>query len=302
MFDYFDCSLDFSAKETMATFDENNNECNISFAILPDDCLIEICNYLDLKSIYRLSKTNKRIYSLIVNEIIPTREIDFSEISEYISMRSFAQRFMKYIRHVTISEDDIQYKHEYLSYADAVVNIISMARAENLRKVTLRLSFTTLQIRKINRLAEMLTNVEELELISCNRFDKFSEAGKCLSETIVMLLSRATKLRSISFKRFIFSPLNFLPHHMGINIRRICFDHCEFEDVKMFQDCIKQIGTNLVEFKWLECKLLTRDICTGIALICETLADSASNLETIILQNNYPYAYCVTSNSANYDR
>lgn len=266
--------------------DENNNqienERDKHLLDLPDHCLLCVFEFCDLKELFRLSKLNHRFFRLIASHCLSTREIRFKEISKNISVHSFAKRFLPFAKRVTISIDDVQFRHEKHTDSDAIVDfLVTHANKNKIQELKITANFDQIELKNLDRLAELIVNVKCLTLENRITFWRLQQDW---TPMINKIMSHAKQIQHIRLENFVLIGRLFdIPEHEFDQLKNLEISNCSALEATTTL-CIATIGAHLKKFL-LECRILHNNSRNFdyIKNTCSALASFAPQLEALTL-------------------
>ncbi|KAJ6633238.1 hypothetical protein Bhyg_16559 [Pseudolycoriella hygida] len=106
---------------------------------LNDDCIRQVCEYLDLPDLYNMSVASEELKTKVVQSAIRGRMITFSKLADCCHIVHVFKLFGCAMTKIEISEKDIQYKERKFSKFDEILRLISTyCRKDTLRHLTLQ--------------------------------------------------------------------------------------------------------------------------------------------------------------------
>lgn len=73
-----------------------------------DDCLVHVFECLDIVSLIKVCKSNRRFKEIVFNRVIPFKMVDFATFSKWYPVRKVFEFFGKSMTRMAINESDIQ--------------------------------------------------------------------------------------------------------------------------------------------------------------------------------------------------
>lgn len=285
--------------------DENNNieikaKCSDTLApSLIDDCWIEIFKYCSLQQLIGLYKVSRRFQSLINEEILPYRNVDFAEIPRASNNRYVLKLFGPFVTNLSISIHHIPPQPRNKSPSNELLHQVTQhCKADKLKYLKIQLDFEELKHDQLDAFATKLCSLRKLSLTATRAKNRATHSDSQLNA----LLRHSHELESLDLTNFIVSG-EFLATRLSsvslalAHLDSISFENCSNIDELKLIESAEHLSDTLQSFIWRNSSFAE---ATGpsetIRTLCSILGNNFQHLRSVGIHMNYRAMYCTNNN------
>lgn len=222
--------------------DENNNVAAVTLYNLNNDCLVELCQFLNIIDLYRLRKVSQRFNDIIVNNIMKNREINLEKIKEFCSVRKVLKIFGSTLSGLVASESDVQYRSARCTNSEQLFHILNK-NCHNIRHLNIAVKINEISTDSCDQFSNKLTNLKSIRIENVNGSIRRSIGYSNFAERLLQHTKGIEKLEMKNFAPNISSVRRFS------NIHTFVLDSCTIK-LEQFTEIMKNLGNKLKHFEW----------------------------------------------------